>query len=392
MEKDVAPRAYLMRNDAHDITGALMGRPHPPVLGVIIGVTPGETTPEVEYEKATLAVAQGVHTLTDVTTNGDATLRRRALQSLDVAYGTVPTYDVFRSIRHDGVAPRDAVLGTLEKQANEGVDFVTIHASTSPEKARRLGESDRVIPVTSRGGAMMLDVMDSLECENPYFECFDEVLELCAATGMALSLAGTFRPGSIADAMDQAHLDEIAVQAELVRRAHEKGAKVSVELVNHVPIHRIPEYCELGRRELHGAPFGALGPSPTDIAITYDHVAGAIGASVAALHGTSWITCVTAGEHCHMPSPGDIVTAIKYFQIALHIADVGRSGDVGRDTKLSEARNRNDWVAMAELAIHPADATVMVERQGYHHGEACTMCRGACPLVRAKTITVRQQR
>jgi phosphomethylpyrimidine synthase len=390
MDMEAGARSFLMRNDVHDIDGVLMGRPHPVVLGVIIGVTPGETSPEIEYEKAVLAVGQGVHTLTDVTTNGDATLRRRVLESLNVSYGTVPTYDIFRRIRRGREAPRDAVLAVLEAQAAEGIDFVTIHASGTPDMAEALGTSSRVIPVTSRGGAMMVDVMDELGCENPYFACFDEILELCRATGMALSLAGTFRPGSIADAMDATHLAEIDVQAALVRRAHAKDVKVSVELVNHVPVHLIPAYCALGREKFDGAPFGALGPSPTDIAITYDHVAGAIGASVAALHGTSWVTCVTAGEHCHMPSPDDIVTAMKYFQIALHIADVGRSGDVSRDAKLSRARNDNDWTAMAELAVHPSDAIAMVERQGYHHGEACTMCRGACPLVRGKAIRERQ--
>ncbi|MBO1415142.1 phosphomethylpyrimidine synthase ThiC [Streptomyces sp. FH025] len=391
MDAGAEARSYLLRNDAHDIDGVLLGRPHPPVLGVIIGVTPGETTPETEYDKAVRAVAQGAQTLTDVTTDGDPTLRRRVLESLNVSYGTVPTYEVFRRIRRDGWAARDAVLTVLEEQADEGVDFFTVHASGTPETARALGASDRVIPVTSRGGAMMVEVMDGPGGENPYLGCFDEVLELCRASGAALSLAGTFRPGSIADAMDAAHLAEIEVQAELVRRAQEKGVKVSVELVNHVPVHLIPAYCELGREKLHGAPFGALGPSPTDIAITYDHVAGAIGATTAALHGTSWVTCVTAGEHCRIPDAEDIVTAVKYFQIALHIAEVGRTGDLSRDAKLSRARNDNDWTAMAELAVHPADAQAMVERQGYHHGEACTMCRGTCPLVRGKAIRARQR-
>ncbi|MEV7597945.1 phosphomethylpyrimidine synthase ThiC [Kitasatospora sp. NPDC089797] len=390
MDAGAQARSFLLRNDAHAVDGVVLGRPHPAVLGVIIGVTPGETTPETEYAKAVRAVAQGAHTLTDVTTDGGPTLRRRVLESLNTVYGTVPTYEVFRRIRRGRQAPRDAVLAVLEEQAAEGVDFFTVHASATPEQARALGASDRVIPVTSRGGAMMVEVMDALGVGNPYAECFDEVLDLCRATGAALSLAGTFRPGSIADALDATHLAEVEVQAGLVRRAHAKGVKVSVELVNHVPVHLIPAYCALGRERLDGAPFGALGPSPTDIAITHDHVAGAIGATTAALHGTSWVTCVTAGEHCRIPDAEDIVTAVKYFQIALHIAEVGRTGDVARDAKLSRARNDNDWTAMAELAVHPADAQELVARQGYHHGEACTMCRGTCPLVRGKAIRARQ--
>ena len=123
---------------------------------------------------------------------------------------------------------------------------------------------------------------------------------------------------------------------------------MSVELVNHVPLHLIPVYCQLGKELLHGAPFGALGPTPTDIGIGYDDVVGAIGAATAVLHETSWITCVTAGEHCHIPTIDDIAQAVKYFQVALHAAAVSRHGDLSRDAKLSEARNRNDWATMAD--------------------------------------------
>ena len=160
---------------------------------------------------------------------------------------------------------------------------------------------------------------------------------------------------------------------------------MSVELVNHVPLHLIPVYCQLGRERLHGAPFGALGPTPTDIGIGYDDVVGAIGATTAVLHETSWITCVTAGEHCHIPTVDDITQSVKYFQIALHAAAVSRHGDLSLDAKLSEARNRNDWGTMADLAIHRDDAVAMFERLGYHEGQACTMCSGACPLVRSRT-------
>ncbi|MFR0352193.1 phosphomethylpyrimidine synthase ThiC [Streptomyces sediminimaris] len=388
MREEFTPAArsisYLMKNNEHDITGVLIGRPHPTVLGVIIGVTPGETDSELEYAKAVRAHSLGVQTLTDVTTNGDTRLRERVLASLDIVFGTVPTYEIHRRIERDGEDARSAVMGVLEGQARQGVDFVTIHASGTLEMAQRIRDSGRVIPVTSRGGAMMAEISLSSGMQNPYMEHFDDVLEVCRDSGMALSLAGTYRPGSVADALDAAHLEEIDHQAELVRRAQERGVKVSVELVNHVPLHLIPVYCELGRTKLHGAPFGALGPTPTDIGIGYDDVVGAIGATTAAQHDTSWITCVTAGEHCHMPTKGDMTQAVKYFQLALHVAALGRHGDLGRDAKLSEARNRNDWATMAHLALHRDDATDLFGRLGYHEGQACSMCSGACPLVRSR--------
>ncbi|WP_211302947.1 phosphomethylpyrimidine synthase ThiC [Allonocardiopsis opalescens] len=374
-----------MKNDSHAISGALMGRPHPPVLGVIIGVTPGETDADLEYAKAVRAQELGVQTLTDVTTNDDTRLRERVLDSLDIVFGTVPTYEIHRRITRRGEDARSAVLTVLDGQARQGVDFVTIHASGTLAMAERIKDSTRAIPVTSRGGAMMAEVSLRSGRENPYLENFDDILGICRDSGMALSLAGTYRPGSIADALDATHLEEVDHQAELVRRAHERGVKVSVELVNHVPLDLIPVYCELGRTKLHGAPFGALGPTPTDIGIGYDDVVGAIGATTAARHDTSWITCVTAGEHCHMPTIDDMTQAVKYFQIALHAAGVSRHGDLGRDAKLSEARNRNDWAGMAHLAIHRGDAVALFDRLGYHEGQACTMCSGACPLVRART-------
>ena len=379
-----SPISYLMKNGSHDITGAIMGRPHPPVLGVIIGVTPGETDSDLEYAKAVRAHSLGVQTLTDVTTNGDTRLRERILASLDIVFGTVPTYEIHRRIKRDGQEARAAVMAVLDGQAREGVDFVTIHASGTLQMAQGVRNSGRTIPVTSRGGAMMAEVSLRANAENPYLEHFDDVLDICRDSGMALSLAGTYRPGSIADALDAAHLDEIDQQAELVRRAQARGVKVSVELINHVPLHLIPVYSELGRAKLHGAPFGALGPTPTDIGIGYDDVVGAIGATTAAQHETSWITCVTAGEHCHMPTIDDMTQAVKYFQIALHAAAVARQGDCSRDAKLSEARNRNDWAAMAHLALHKDDALALFERLGYHEGQACTMCSGACPLVRSR--------
>ena len=376
--------SYLMKNDAHDITGVMMGRAHPPVLGVIIGVTPGETDSDLEYAKAVRARSMAVHTLTDVSTSEDTTLSERVLASLDIVFGTVTTYEIHRRILRRGEEPRWAVLSVIEDRARKGVDFVVIHASGTLEMAQRVRASTRTIPIASRGGAMMAQASVRFGTDNPYLENYDDVLDICQASGMALSLAGTYRPGTVADALDDWHRQEISLQAELVRRAQERGVKVSVELINHVPLNLIPVYSELGLEKLHGAPFGALGPTPTDIGIGYDDVVGAIGAATAAQHGTSWITCVTSGEHCHLPTIDNLTRAIKYFQIGLHVGAVGRDGDVSRDAALSVARNENNWHHMADLAIHRDDAADMFRELGYHAGQVCTMCAGACPLLRTR--------
>ena len=379
-------RSIHLKNNSHDIAGALMGRSSPPLLNVILGVTPGQTTVDDEYQKAVTAVGLGVDMLTDVSTNNSHTLRRQIIDRLDVVTGTVPTYEIHRLITRVGRKPRDAVMSVLENHARQGVDWVVVHASSTPADARSLPLSHRHIPVTSRGGAMTLEIMAKASTENPYLTCFDEVLDLCAATGMALSLAATFRPGSVADALDSTHRREIEIQAELVRRAHAHRVKVSVELLNHVPLNLIPAYCDLADTVFEGAPYGGLGPVPTDIAIGYDDVAGAIGAANAVMHGTSNIACLTSGEHVHLPRHEDMVKAVKIFQLALHIGWSARTATYIRDAELSDARSRNDWATMSKLALHVDDASKVIEHHGYHDREACTMCRGACPLVRAQSL------
>jgi phosphomethylpyrimidine synthase len=364
-----------------------MGKANPPLLNVILGVTPGETTTEFEYQKAHRAVSLGVDMLTDVSTNKGHVLRRRILETLDVPLGTVPSYEIYRRIRRQGQDAKDAVMAVLEQSAREGVDWVVIHASSTPSDVRDMRDSGRHIPVTSRGGAMMLEIMAKSGHPNPYMACFDDMLDLCAASGMALSLAATFRPGSVVDSMDLVHKKEIDVQAEIVRRAHARGVKVSVELLGHVPLNLIRAYCELGDATLGGTPYGGLGPVPTDIAIGYDDVAGAIGAANAVMHGTSNIACVTAGEHVHLPKLDDLVRAVKYFQLALHIGWSARAGSFERDAELSDARSRNDWAVMSKLALHSDDAHNLVAEHGYHDGEACKMCRGACPLIRKQAMS-----
>lgn len=379
------PRSFLIRNSRHDITGTRMGGDVPPVLDVIIGVTTGQTTFELEYAKATTAARMGVSMLTDVSFEGDPTLRRTILRELDVACRTVPTYDVYAAVRA-GRSPRDTVLPILHEQADEGVDHFTLHASATREQLLTRRHQERTIPITSRGGAMMAELMLTRELENPFLTCFDEILDLCADAGVALSLATTFRVGSVHDAFSAAHLEEITMQSDLVARAHHRGVNVSVELIGHTPLDRIAEHCEIGRHHFDGAPFGALGPLPTDIAMGYDDVAGAIGAATAVMHGTPWLACLTAGEHTYIPTHADMVRAIKYFQLAVHIGMVARTGDTSHDQEMSRARNENDWSTMSKLAVHPEDAADIVERLAYRTGQPCSMCRRSCPLVRFRGL------
>ncbi|WP_393073688.1 phosphomethylpyrimidine synthase ThiC [Streptomyces sp. LN704] len=382
-------RSFVIRSAGHDIEGAPVGAGFPPLLDVIIGITPGETSVDTEFAKAEEAARLGVRIVTDVSTSGDATLRRRIRESLPVAVRTVPTYDIHRAFKA-GEDARDATRRVVREHVADGVDCITIHASGTNAGVRDEEVTSRVIPVTSRGGAMVNEISDRTGRPNCYEETFDELLDICAEAHVAISLATTSRPGSVVDALSASHVHEIERQGELARRAHRRGVDVVIELMGHVPLHLIAEYCTLAGTVLDGAPYGALGPCVTDVAMGHDDVSGAIGAAVAAMHGASFIACLTAGEHSHLPTHEELLRSIRSFQVALHAGWIAHSGDLTRDAAMSRARNANDWPRMVELSLHPEDSARIVAAAGYHVGQVCSMCGSSCPIVRTGAA-VRQQ-
>ncbi len=358
-----------------------MGNAYPPLLDVLVGITPGQTTLADEYHKAASAAHLGVRIITDVSTSGNRDLRQGIAESLPVALRTVPTYDIYRAVRA-GEDPRKATVRVILEHIRDKADCITIHATGATSGVADDEVTSRVIPVTSRGGAMITEISERTSTGNPYVEVFDDILDICATERVAISLATTARPGSVIDALSSSHVQEVARQGELARRAHARGVNVLVELMGHVPLNLVEQYSALARRELDGAPYGALGPCVTDIAMGHDDVSGAIGAAVAAMHGTSFIACLTAGEHSHLPTLEELIQSIKSFQVALHAGWIAFSGDFSRDAEMSRARNRNDWKRMAELSLHPGDAHEIIATHGYHTGQACSMCGSSCPIVR----------
>lgn len=378
-------RSFVIGSERLNIAGVPVGNAYPPLLDVIIGVTAGKTTQEGEFHKAVTASQLGVRIITDVSTSGDWRLRRHIAEALPVALRTVPTYDIYRDVRVGG-DPRTATVRVIKEHILHKADCITIHATGTAPGVADGDVTDRVIPVTSRGGAMMNEISARTELPNPYVEMFDEILDICASEHVAISLATTARPGSVADALSTSHIHEIERQGELVRRAHARRVNIVVELMGHVPLNLVPDYCALAREKLDGAPFGSLGPCVTDIAMGHDDISGAIGAATAAMYGTSFIACLTAGEHSHLPTHDELVQSIKSFQVALHAGWIAFSGDLSRDVAMSRARNDNDWHRMAELSLHPDDAHEIVATHGYHSGQVCSMCGSSCPIVRTAAM------
>ncbi len=353
---------------------------------MLIGLSPGATTLEDELSKVTTAGRRGVATITDLTTSGDDRLLK-ALLDEDLVVGTVPAYALIPAAAGRGDAT-GALLGTIERHVTMGVDFLSVHPSLTTELVEKLSESGRTIPITSRGGALVLQLMVETGCENPFRAEFDTILAICAERNVVLSFVGSLRPGSVADSFEPLHLAELAEISTLADRARRAGVRTIVELVNHTPLSDIESYVRYGRSLFPDSALGALGPTPTDIAVGLDDVAGAIGAATAALAGIDWINLVTAGEHSHLPSPEETARALDYFQLALHIARVA-NGRRDQDRQLSLARAKNDWTAMSALAVSPELAEQVYAEHGIRPGAACSMCRATCPLVRYEVIKSR---
>jgi phosphomethylpyrimidine synthase len=358
-----------------------LGGGEPTALGLLSGITPGRTTVSKETAKAEVAVRYGVKTITDLTTNGDGALLR-ALLELDVAVGTVPIYGAV-AVSRNTASLASTLFDRIADSVAQGVDFFSVHASLTPAMLKNLTHTDRAIPITSRGGALLADVMLRHGTDNPFLTFFDELVHLCSENSVALSFVASLRPGSIGDIDSPEYSDELQLIASLATAATNAGVATMVELVNHVPLHFIPRHIEVGRKLFPQSALGALGPSPTDIAVGLDDVAGAIGAAVASSSGIDWINLITAGEHSHLPSIEETARALRYFQLALHIGSLSRPETGAQDRALSLARASNNWKVMANYAVDPQLALELYNQHGNAEGKACSMCGSTCPLVRA---------
>jgi phosphomethylpyrimidine synthase len=272
----------------------------------------------------------------------------------------------------------ETMLSVLERQAKQGVSYFTIHAGFllkfMPEVAKRK------MGIVSRGGSLIAAWMIKNHKENPFYEAFDAILDICARYDVSLSLGDSLRPGCIADASDAAQLNELKVLGELTLRAWEKDVQVMIEGPGHVPLNQIERNMKIEREYCHDAPFYILGPLVTDIAAGYDHIASAIGAAVGGWHGASMLCYVTPKEHLGLPNMADVREGIIAYKIAAHAADIarGRKNARARDNAMSDARYAFDWNKQFELALDPErakeyhDETLPAE--GFKDAEFCSMC------------------
>jgi phosphomethylpyrimidine synthase len=357
-------------------------------VNVNIGTSKDRVNIEEELKKLEIAIRYGADAVMDLSTGGDLDEIRRVIrENCPVPLGTVPIYQA--ALEAVEIHKKSMVQMTvseifkvIEKQAEQGVDFMTVHCGITREGLERLKNKERVLGVVSRGGSFIIEWMVYNNKENPLYEYFDELLEIARAYDITLSLGDGLRPGCLADATDAPQIHELIILGELTLRAWDKGVQVMIEGPGHVPINQIEANVLLQKRLCHGAPFYVLGPLPTDIAPGYDHLVSAIGGAIAGSAGADFLCYVTPAEHLRLPTLEDVKEGLIAGKIAAHIADLakGMKGAWEWDLEMAKARAELDWERQIELSIDPEKARRYRMEGGISRSKACTMCGEYCAI------------
>jgi len=330
------------------------------------------------------AVEAGADTVMDLSTAGDVDATRRAvLAQCPVSVGSVPIYQaaIEATTGGEGIASmsEDALFEVVAKQAADGVDFITVHCGVTRDTSELALKGDRLTGVVSRGGAFTICWMRANERENPLYERFDDLLQICRQHDVTLSLGDGLRPGCLADGSDRAQIAETAVLGELVLRAREAGVQAMVEGPGHLPLDQVAANVVLQKRLCHNAPFYVLGPLVTDVTPGYDHISGAIGGALAGMAGADFLCYLTPAEHLGLPSLDEVREGVVATRIAAHAADIVRLGTRARhwDDQMARARASLDWSEQFRLAIDPDRARARHRPSG-DGDRACSMCGNYC--------------
>ena len=338
-------------------------------------------TSEVEEElnKLHTAVHYGADTVMDLSTGGDIPgIRKAILAASPVPIGTVPIYEALTRVRGVPDLTADVMLEVIEEQAEQGVDYMTIHAGVLREFLPLVAH--RVTGIVSRGGSILGQWMAHHHQQNFLYERFDDICKIFRKHDVSFSLGDGLRPGCLADASDEAQFAELRVLGELTKKAWEYDVQVMIEGPGHIPMDQIKLQVDKEVEMCHEAPFYTLGPLVTDIAPGYDHITSAIGAAMIGWHGASMLCYVTPKEHLGLPNRDDVRQGIIAYKIAAHAADIARHrpGVRDRDDALSHARYTFDWNRQFELSLDPETARSMhdetLPEEGYKHAHFCSMC------------------
>jgi phosphomethylpyrimidine synthase len=353
-------------------------------INVNLGTSRDLNDLNLELKKVQDAVSMGAESIMDLSSFGDTRkFRRKLTEECPAIIGTVPIYDaVVYYHKALGEITAKEWIDIVEMHAKDGVDFMTIHVGINKQTARRFKDAKRLTNIVSRGGSIIFAWMEMTGEENPFYEHYDRILEICQEYDVTLSLGDACRPGCIEDASDISQIEELVTLGELTRRAWEKNVQVIIEGPGHMPLDQIAANMKIQETICKGAPFYVLGPLVTDIAPGYDHITSAIGGAIAAAAGAAFLCYVTPAEHLRLPDGDDVKEGIISARIAAHAADIakGIKGAKEWDHQMSDARKRLDWETMFQLAIDPEKARRYRETSKPEKEDTCSMCGNFCAM------------
>ena len=354
-------------------------------VNVNLGVSEACTNMDLEIEKVKNAINLKADSIMDLSIFGDTRKFRRKLVDISpVMLGTVPMYDAVAKLGKDiKNMSVDDLFKVTEEHMEDGIDFLTIHAGLNRTCIERISKNKRLTHIVSRGGSILYEWMLKNDKENPFYENYDRLLELCKKYDVTLSLGDGLRPGSIKDSTDAPQIQELIILGELTKEAWAQNVQVMIEGPGHVPINEVVTNMQIQKKLCHGAPFYILGPVVTDIAPGYDHITSAIGGTLAATAGANFLCYVTPAEHLRLPDVNDVKEGLITARIAAHAADIanGIPHAIEWDHAMSKARKELNWEKMYELAIDEEKAREY--RKNTNDMEACSMCGDMCPMKRA---------
>ena len=359
-------------------------------INVNLGVSRDCKDYDIEMQKVMSAVELGAESIMDLSSHGDTQPFRRKLTSeCPAMIGTVPVYDSVIHYQRDlATLTAQDFLDVIRMHAEDGVDFVTLHCGITRKTIEQIKKHKRKMNIVSRGGSLVFAWMSMTGEENPFYEYYDEILDICEEYDVTISLGDACRPGCLADATDVCQIEELVRLGELTKRAWDHNVQVMVEGPGHVPLDQVAANMKVQQTICMGAPFYVLGPLVTDVAPGYDHITSAIGGAIAAYSGAAFLCYVTPAEHLRLPNAADVKEGIIAAKIAAHAADIAKGvpGAAEWDYKMSEARKRLDWEEMFKLSMDPEKARRYRAEAKPEKEDTCSMCGNFCAVKNTNRI------
>lgn len=355
-------------------------------INVNLGVSRDCKDYDIEMKKVQSAIDLGAEAIMDLSSHGDTQpFRKKLVAECPAMIGTVPVYDSVIHYQRDlGTLSARDFIDVVRLHAEGGVDFVTLHCGITRKTIEQIRRHKRKMNIVSRGGSLVFAWMTMTGEENPFYEHFDEILDICEKHDVTISLGDACRPGCLADATDVCQIEELVRLGELTKRAWEHNVQVMVEGPGHVPLNQVAANMQVQQSICMGAPFYVLGPLVTDIAPGYDHITAAIGGAVAAMSGAAFLCYVTPAEHLALPNVEDVKQGIIASKIAAHAADIAKGIPGAReiDDKMADARRALDWEAQFACALDPDTARAIRDSRKPEddHSDTCSMCGKFCAV------------